>query len=152
MPAVKVQLVHGVTLPPKPDQSVVAEVKWEPKKLQGPLLLEVDPGLQANENVQITSMYLPVVDSEKGIAKVVLTNNLGFTQTLEQGRDIGLVTPVTVVEYDRMSAKVRMVSREKESSHKEMQRKSKLQDMFTKELQVSNNCVSYWKNITKSSV
>ena len=115
VPAVKVQLVHGVTLPPKPDQSVVAEVKWEPKKLQGPLLLEVDPGLQANENVQITSMYLPVVDSEKGIAKVVLTNNLGFTQTLEQGRDIGLVTPVTVVEYDRMSAKVRMVSREKES-------------------------------------
>ena len=43
VPTVKVQLVKSVKLPPKPDQSIVADVSWEQEGLKEPLLLEADP-------------------------------------------------------------------------------------------------------------
>ena len=38
VPTVRVQLVHSIKLPPKPDQTVVAEVSWSSEFPNGPLL------------------------------------------------------------------------------------------------------------------
>ena len=51
VPAVRVQLVKGVKLPPGPARSVLAEVKWSQDGLTGPLLLESDPQLQKEHGV-----------------------------------------------------------------------------------------------------
>ena len=86
VPTVKVQLVQSVKLPLKPDKSVIADVSWKREGLKGPLLLEADPLLQLSCNVHVADAYVSDADAEKGTAKVVLTNYLGFTQRLERVR------------------------------------------------------------------
>lgn len=81
VPAVRVQLVNGVKLPPGSDQSVVAEVSWRQDNLLGPLLLEPDPQIRAEQKVDIADAL--VSSSCAGTTMVVLTNYLGFSQELE---------------------------------------------------------------------
>lgn len=90
-------------LPPKPDKSVIADVSWKREGLKGPLLLEADPLLQLSCNVHVADAYVSDADAEKGTAKVVLTNYLGFTQRLERGEEIGRVLPVDLVEPEKTS-------------------------------------------------
>ena len=130
VPAVKVQLVQSVKLPPRPDQSIIADVSWK-KGLKGPLLLEVSPSLQLSRSVHATD--------EKGIAKVVLTNYLGFTQKLESGEDIGSILPVDLVENEEVSQGVmsRVVTNKQPASgveEEEKQRGEKLREMLKKKL------------------
>lgn len=79
VPAVKVQLVQSVKLPPRPDQSIIADVSWEREGLKGPLFLEASQSLQLSCNIHVADVFVSDADAEKGTAKVVLTNCLGFT-------------------------------------------------------------------------
>ena len=58
VPTVKVRLVQSVKLPPKLDQSIVADVSWEGGGLKGPLLLEADPSLQLSCNVHVADTFV----------------------------------------------------------------------------------------------
>ena len=70
--------MNGVKLPPGSDQSVVAEVSWRQDNLVGPLLLEPDPQIRAEQKADAL-----VSSSCAGTTMVVLTNYLGFSQELE---------------------------------------------------------------------
>ena len=76
VPAVRVQLVQSIKLPPRPDRSILAEVSWEQGSWKGPLFLEADPSLQLSRNVHMADTFVSDADAEKGTAKVVLTNCL----------------------------------------------------------------------------
>ena len=102
MPAVKVQLLQSVKLTPRPDQSIVAEVSWK-QGLKGPLLLEADQSFQLSRSIHVADVFVSDADAEKGTAKVVLTNSLGFTQKLESGEEVGRVLPVDLVESTETS-------------------------------------------------
>ena len=112
----KVQLLQGVKLPPRPDQSIIVEVSWK-QGLKGPLLLEANQSLQFSRNIHIANVFLSDTDTEKGTAKIVLTNCLGFTQQLESGEKVGRVLPVDLVESTEASQGVvsRVVSDETEN-------------------------------------
>jgi hypothetical protein len=92
-----VRLVNGITLPPRTGQSVITEVSWAEGKIKGPLLLEMNPDLRA-ENLLGTDILIPEWASQKRIAEIALTNESGFTKTLEQGKDIGIVSPDTLIQ------------------------------------------------------
>ena len=98
VPAVKVQLLQSVKLPPRPDQSIIAEVSWKQEGLKGPLLLEANQSLQLSRSIHVADVFVSDADAEKGTAKVVLTNCLGFTQQLESGEEVGRALPVDLVE------------------------------------------------------
>ena len=140
VPAVKVQLVQSVKLPPRPDQSIIANVSWERGSLEGPLLLEANPSLQLSRNVHVADVLVSGADAEKGTAKVVLTNCLGFTQKLESGEVIGRVLPVDLVETKKTSqgAVLRVVTEEQDAlsvkEEEEKQRKEKLREALRSEL------------------
>ena len=51
----------------------------------------------------MTDVFVSDANAEKGTAKVVLTNCLGFTQNLESDTEIGRVLPVDPVESEEMS-------------------------------------------------
>ena len=65
--------------------------------------MEVSPSLQLSRSVHATDVFVSDTDAEKGIAKVVLTNYLGFTENLESGEDIGSILPVDLVENEEVS-------------------------------------------------
>ena len=140
VPTVKVQLVQSVKLPPKPDKSVIADVSWKREGLKGPLLLEADPLLQLSCNVHVADAYVSDADAEKGTAKVVLTNYLGFTQRLERGEEIGRVLPVDLVEPEKTSEGVvlQVVTDEQNTPSVEdegvQQRKEKLREALKLDL------------------
>ena len=52
--------------------------RWK-QGLKGPLLLKANQSLQLSCNIHAADVFLPDVDAEKGLAKAVLTNCLGFT-------------------------------------------------------------------------
>ena len=106
VPAVRVQLVQSIKLPPRLDRSILAEVSWEQGSWKGPLFLEADPPLQLNRNVHMADTFVSDADAEKGTAKVVLTNCLGFTQRLESGEEIGRVLPIDLVNPEKRSEAV----------------------------------------------
>ena len=51
----------------------------------------------------VANIFLSDADAGKGIAKIVLTDYLGFTQKLERGEEIGRVLPVDLVEPEKTS-------------------------------------------------
>ena len=139
VPSVKVQLVSSVKLPPKPDQSVVADVSWKQRGLKGPLLLEADTSLQLGRNFQLVNVLVPDSCAEEGTAKVVLTNYLGFTQELKSGEEIERVIPVDVVEAEKTTPPVvsRVAACEQHAlrvNEEEKQRKERIQSVLKKEL------------------
>lgn len=86
VPTVKVCLVKGIKLPPRPGQSVIAEVSWDGEGPTGPLLLEANPELLAQHGVQVSDGLVP--SAEAGTAKIIVTNCSGFTYRLEEGTDV----------------------------------------------------------------
>ena len=82
VPAVRVQLLQSVKLPPRPDQSIIAEVGWKQQGLKGPLLMEANQSLQLSRSIHVADVLLSDADAEKGTANVVLRNCLGFSQKL----------------------------------------------------------------------
>lgn len=100
-PKIQVRLVQSMKLPPRPDESIVADVSWEQKGLKGPLLLEADASLRCTRDIHVADVFVSDADAEKGTARVVLTNCLGFTQKLECGEEIGRLLPVDVVRTQR---------------------------------------------------
>ena len=113
VPAVKVWLLQSVKLLLRPDQSIIAEASWKQEGLKGPLLLEANQSLQLSRNIHVADVFLSDADTEKGTAKVVLTNCLGFTQRLESGEEVGRVLPIDLVESTEISQGVvsRVVTR-----------------------------------------
>ena len=135
IPAVKVRLVDSVKLPPRPDQSVIADVTWERGEVKGPLLLEADPSLLHHRNIHMADVLIPDADAEKGTARVILTNCLGFTQKLDRGDDVGAVLPVDLVETGEkeLGAVARVETEDKRTTDTEGEeegRKEKLRDML----------------------
>ena len=55
---VRVQLVKIKTQLARPDQSVVAEVRWKAGVLEGPMLLEANPLVVNNYNINIADILL----------------------------------------------------------------------------------------------
>ena len=92
----QVKLICGVRLPPRPDQSVVAEVKRDSPKPSSPLPLEADFGFQKKRCVQIVDALVP--SRNDGATSIVLTNCLGWMQRLEVGTEVGPLQAVEVVE------------------------------------------------------
>lgn len=103
--------------------------------MKGPLLLEADPSLWRHRNVHMADVLVPDADAEKGTARVMLTNCLGFTQKLEHGDDVGAVLPVDLVESGEKEpgAVARVATEEKhmtDTEGEEEGRKEKLRDML----------------------
>ncbi len=69
----------------------------ERKGLKGPLLLEADASLRSTRDIHIADVFVSGADAERGTARVVLTNCLGFTQKLESGEEVGRLLPVDLV-------------------------------------------------------
>ena len=142
VPAVKVQLVQSVKLPPRPDQSIIVDVRWERDLVKGPLILEAIPSIKLNHNIHVADTFVSDADAENGTAKVVLTNCLGFTQCLERGEEIGRVLPIDLVEPgDTSPGTVSKVTTGEQTTtgidYDVKQRKEKLRDLLKSELDAS---------------
>ena len=95
MPTIRVQLVQSIKLPP--NQTIIAEVRLSDEVTSnGPLLLEPDLTVCRERGVQVTdSVVMPSTD---GIARVMITNCLGISQRAEMGMDVGIATPIEVID------------------------------------------------------
>ena len=134
VPTVKIQLLQSVKLPPRPDQSVVADVSWEPEGLKGPLLLEADPSFRMSHDIHMADVLVSDDGAENGKAKVVLTNCLGFTQKLECGEEIGTVLPVDLVKLEKRDVVASVVSDESPNTEDEEKQRKKLWETLGQEL------------------
>ena len=97
VPAVRVRLIETIKLPPRSDRGVVAEVGWEPHLLQGPLLMEANQSLKVSNSVCLPDVLVSGEDVQMGKTCVILSSDLGISQTLEKGTVVGAVVPVSIV-------------------------------------------------------
>lgn len=95
VPTVRVRLLQSVRL--LPHQAVVAQVQLDnTHKGSEPILLERSMQVEEETGLQIEDALLqPTVE---GRAQMVLSNPSGFTQVVEQGLELGIAIPATVIQ------------------------------------------------------
>ena len=97
VPTVRVKLLQSVQL--LPHQAVVAQVQLDSSHCRTePLLLERSAQTEEDTGLQIEDALLQ--PSTNGRAQLVLSNPLGFTQSANQGLELGTAIPATVVHPD----------------------------------------------------
>ena len=132
IPMVRVRLLHALTIPPL--QRAFASVQLsDGYPRASSLLLEGDPSLRLDLGVQVEDALLN--PSVNGHAKVSLWNSSGFTQTVDEGAEVGkacqadLVAPAEVsevlelardMERERCRVDVVTVSRDDEEHKKKL--------------------------------
>ena len=94
IPTVRVRLLQSVRL--LPHQAVVAQVQLD-NKHDGSELLLLECSMQVEEEtgLQIDVLLQPTIE---GQAQMVLSNPSGFTQVAEQGPELGIASPATVIQ------------------------------------------------------
>lgn len=100
VPVVRVQLARSVRLPPRPNQSIVAEVNCAGDKVSEPQGIGTpryrNPRYQ-NPCCMEAHRDAVVASEGSGTTRVVLTNQLGFPHWLEAGVELGTGRPVVII-------------------------------------------------------
>ncbi len=90
VPTVRVRLVQSVCILPRQCTEVEAN-HWD----TSPLLLERNPTIEEAMDIEMEDALLR--PTRGGHALMVLSNPSGYTQVVERGTDLGVVTPATVI-------------------------------------------------------
>ena len=118
VPVAQVRLVHSVRLLPHQSQQVL--IRLEGETPMPPLLVECTAILKnAAELEADDALVSPTTD---GLARIVFSNTLGFTQVVDSGAVIGEATTVSVESPNRCQVRGRVqlsyIVRKKDGSHR----------------------------------
>ena len=90
VPQVRVNLLRSLSIPPR--RAAVVEVQvaeWNSKQPLDLLFLEGDPRVEEETGLQVEDTILS--PNKDGVAKLSVWNPSGFTQTIQQGKELGII-------------------------------------------------------------
>ena len=96
VPTVHVCLIRTVRIPPR--QSTFVQITAETELLDTPVLFEPSAGAEQGSGVYMEDCLLEPRDD--GITRVSITNPTATTQIIQAGKELGQVSPVSIVQVE----------------------------------------------------